>query len=397
MTVVQATGRSAQFVVKISKYCNLRCSYCYEFADLGKKGRMSLDQLRAMFQNIEGYVTANQYVQIELVWHGGEPFLIPLDYYDEIAKLQKDIFSDRVKVSNGVQTNLTVLTDRHLAHLKGHHFFSGLGVSIDPYGDQRVDKSGRQTMAIVVANMKRLLDAEIPFGAIVVVARNTTSHIGNICRFFDKLGINVCFLPFYLTSSDEIISNRQVESHAISFDELIMAFNVIIDEWFGSSNAAIWDPLDDYIDFALAYINGKPTYHYDRWQGESVFVVNLDGSVWGAGDTYLSDCVYGNLFVHDFGTVLTSPTRQLTSERAKERMQRHCAPCPYYGACPGFFVGDASAQQELLIETKGCPVRAVIEQLLRKFEETEVTEALLRPGTGVQRGIQTHDRNIFRG
>ena len=231
---------------------------------------MSLDQLRAMFQNIEGYVTANQYVQIEFVWHGGEPFLIPLDYYDEIAKLQKDIFSDRVKVSNGVQTNLTVLTDRHLAHLKGNHFFSGLGVSIDPYGDQRVDKSGRQTTAIVLANMKRLLDAEIPFGAIVVVARNTTSHIGNICRFFDKLGINVCFLPFYLTSSDEIISNRQVESHAISFDELIMAFNVIIDEWFGSSNAAIWDPLDDYIDFALAYINGKPTYRKDakRSQGK---------------------------------------------------------------------------------------------------------------------------------
>src|SRR5215831_16591534 len=110
-----------------------------------------------------------------------------------------------------------------------------------------------------------------------------------------------------------------------------MAFNVIIDEWFGSSNAAIWDPLDEYIDFALAYINGKPTYYYDRWKSESVFIVNLDGSVWGPGDMYLSECAYGNLFSHDLKTVLTSATRKLTSQRAQKRMEKYCAPCPYYG------------------------------------------------------------------
>jgi len=370
MTLVLQTQRSAQFVVKISKYCNLRCSYCYEFADLGTKARMPLDLIRALFQNIAPYVTRKQYAEIEFVWHGGEPLLIPLEYYDEISRLQKEIFTDGVRVANGLQTNLTVLTNRHLSYLKDRKFFSGLGVSVDPYGDQRVDKRGGQTTPTVLANMQRLRDAEIPFGAIVVVARNTIAHMHDICRFFDKLGISTRFLPFYLTTIDEVISSEQINSHAVSFDELIYAFNVIIDEWFRSSNAPNWDPLDEYTDYAIAHITGKPVYRYDRFETESVFVVNLDGRVWGAGDTYLSEAAYGNLFTDDFEAILNSASRRLVAARAQERREKYCAPCPYYGACPGFFVGDASADQERLLESGGCPVRVIVERILRKFTES---------------------------
>ncbi|HRD75742.1 MAG TPA: hypothetical protein PK264_07380 [Hyphomicrobiaceae bacterium] len=41
--------QTAQIVVKISKYCNLRCTYCYEFKDLANKARMSLDKIDRMF------------------------------------------------------------------------------------------------------------------------------------------------------------------------------------------------------------------------------------------------------------------------------------------------------------------------------------------------------------
>jgi len=393
MTIRRGVGRSAQFVVKISKYCNLRCLYCYEFPDLGKKERMPLKQIRLLFENIADYVIANQYADLEFIWHGGEPFLIPLDYYDEIAKLQKDVFGNRIRVLNGVQTNLTILTSRHLEYLKTKRFFSSIGVSVDPYGDQRVDRTGRQTTSIVFANMQRLLDTGVSFGGIVVVARNTIPHMQNICRFFDKLGINLRFLPFYLVAQDDIIANQQVNNHAITYDELIGAFEVIIDQWFKSSNAAIWNPLDEYLDFALAYVNGGPTYYYDRLQGESVFVVNLDGHVWGAGDTYRPECAYGNLFVDGLKTVLNSNNRKLVSQQAAERIQRYCGFCPYYGACPGFFVGDASVQQELLLANRCCPVRVIIEQLLHKFETTGLDEALRHPQGKKKTGNNKYGQN----
>jgi uncharacterized protein len=382
--------------VKISKYCNLRCSYCYEFPELAKKERMPLDHVRTLFRNIARYVIANQYVDIQFVWHGGEPLLIPLDYYDEIAELQKEIFTDKVSISNGVQTNLTVLTDRHLQHLREKRFFSLLGVSVDTFGDQRIDKRGRQTTPLVLENIQRLIDANVAFGGIVVIARNTIAHVTEICRFFDKLGINVRFLPFYLHAADEAISNRQIEDHSINFDELIGVFKLIIDQWFLSSNATIWNPLDEYLDFALSYLNGNPKCHYNRFQNEAVFVVNLDGQVWGAGDTYLDERCYGNLLRHDFGTILASEGRKIRSEQADERMQRYCAPCPYYGACPGFYVGDASIQQELLLEHNGCPVRLIVDEVLKKLKITGLGGVLAPPGIEASQDRGTHyGRNTF--
>ena len=46
---------SPQFVFKLSKYCNLRCDYCYEFPHLGDRARMGLEQIRDALENIKRY------------------------------------------------------------------------------------------------------------------------------------------------------------------------------------------------------------------------------------------------------------------------------------------------------------------------------------------------------
>ena len=114
--------RTPEIVVKISKYCNLRCSYCYEFPDLGNKERMALDSIVKMFSNIFSEVDKGQMERLRFVWHGGEPFLIPIDYYEAIAGLQREVFADKIKVVNVVQTNLTILTDRHIEFLRSGFF-----------------------------------------------------------------------------------------------------------------------------------------------------------------------------------------------------------------------------------------------------------------------------------
>lgn len=77
--------KAAQFVVKISKYCNLRCTYCYEYHELGRKQRMSLDHIRRFFDNVAVHAAANDFHSVSFLWHGGEPFLVPLDYYEEFV------------------------------------------------------------------------------------------------------------------------------------------------------------------------------------------------------------------------------------------------------------------------------------------------------------------------
>jgi len=66
--------RNVEWVVKISKLCNLRCTYCYEFPFLGNPERMSLHDLFRMFQHIADYYSDNP-KRMDFVWHGGEPLL----------------------------------------------------------------------------------------------------------------------------------------------------------------------------------------------------------------------------------------------------------------------------------------------------------------------------------
>jgi uncharacterized protein len=369
--VLMARRPVAQVVMKISKYCNLRCTYCYEFNELGNKQRMSLDLISRIFENIASHVLPNEYEWVSFVWHGGEPFLIPLEYYESIDRLQRDIFGDKLGVWNVVQTNLTVMTPRHLEFLKSQKFFSAIGISFDVLGDQRVDPQGRLKTDVVLENMQKLIEGRIPFGAIAVLARNTLPYVKPIYKFYDQLQIGSRFLPFYMDAA-----NDQIARHAVAYDEQVAALKTIFEEWLASENATPVDPIGDYVDYAIAKISERPPKHYRRQSDEFVFMVGLDGGVWGQGEAYEPEYQYGNLARDGFGQILKSPGRRRSIEEAQSRSQRFCRQCPYYGACPGYFVADSSPQQKRMFEESGCPVKEVVDHIVRTLEETGVAERI---------------------
>src|SRR5688500_12783013 len=94
------TNGAIDFVIKISKYCNLRCSYCYEFEELGQRRRMGLDELRAFFTNVRDTVIQSGRSRIHFVWHGGEPLLVPLEYYERIGDIQREVLGEAIDYAN---------------------------------------------------------------------------------------------------------------------------------------------------------------------------------------------------------------------------------------------------------------------------------------------------------
>jgi uncharacterized protein len=225
----------------------------------------------------------------------------------------------------------------------------------------------------ILANVQRLIDNGIPFGAIAVLARNTLPYVCNIYRFYDGLGIDCRFLPFYQSSFDE-----QIAAHAISRDELILAFKAIFDEWLGSERATSVDPIDYFVDYAIDFIAGRTAQRYQKGTDESVFVVDPAGRTWGADEVYRDEYQYGDLSRESLSEVLNSPRRREAMERTGVRMQAHCGSCPYFGACPGFFVGDASPQQQELLAEAGCPVREVLDHIVARLARAGLTETIRR-------------------
>ena len=371
-------AKTLQFVVKISKYCNLRCTYCYEYRELGNKQRMSLDQLRRFFENVAEYASSNHLDSVNFIWHGGEPFLISLDYFEEIRFAQDEIFAGVTHFNNSVQSNLTVLTERHIASLKEGKVFGGIGVSFDVYGDQRVDTRGKLKTDLVVANMQKLIDNGIRFGAIAVLARNTLAHAQEIYRFYDRLGIESRFLPFYMSAFGE-----QVSRHSLTHQEITATLKGLFSAWAASETASPVEPISEYIGYAVSHIAGSPKHTYDKLADECVYIVDLDGGTWGVGEAYDPAYRHGDVFEEPLGAVLVSPGRQRAVREAEERMGAYCKRCPYFGSCPGYFVGDATPEQQRLLAEAGCPVKEVIDHIIDELDKTGIRDALL--ATGVQR------------
>jgi uncharacterized protein len=377
----QPRRKSLHYVVKISKFCNLRCTYCYEYAELGLKHRMSLDQIATMFKHAADYAEANKLEELNFIWHGGEPFLVPLEIYEAIGELQRDIFGESIPFQNSVQTNLTVLTDKHLDFLRSKRFFSGVGVSFDVYGDQRIDIKGRQRTQTVLANIERLRDAQVPFGVITVLARNTLPHSRAIYRFFDTLGIRFRFLPFYLSASDP-----QIGAHALTFDEIVNALNGVFDDWLTSPTATTVHPVQEHIETAVAVMSGAQRTRYDKFADEIVFLINTDGSVHGVADAYNADYSYGNAFHESMETVVNSPGRMRAAEEADARYEQHCAKCPYNGACPGDFVVNATPEQKKLLAESGCPLRSAITHVIKRVDKSGLAPLFKERANATQPG-----------
>jgi uncharacterized protein len=137
------------------------------------------------------------------------------------------------------------------------------------------------------------------------------------------------------------------------------------------------DPVDSYIDYAVAHIIGSPPYRYDKESDELIFVVDIDGGVWGPDEIYGDQYKYGNLLDDGFDAILRSKGRRRAVERAWRRQAQHCSSCPYFGACPGHFVGDASPQQQHMLAESGCPVRPVLDHIVGELERTEISERIL--------------------
>jgi uncharacterized protein len=359
----QSRRRSLHYVIKISKFCNLRCTYCYEYAELGIKHRMSLAQCEAMFTHAAEFADTNKLEYLNFIWHGGEPLLVPIEFYEAIGELQRSIFGDRIPFLNVVQTNLTVLTDRHLDLFRSRRFFTDFGVSFDVYGDQRVDLKGRQSNQTVLENIVRLMEAEISFGAIAVLARNTLPHARAIYRFFDTLGIECRFLPFYVNASDD-----QIDAHALALHEITAAVDGIFDEWLVSERATTVFPIQDHIEAAVAVMEEIKRPSFDKYADEIVFLVNTDGSTYGVADGYAADYRYGNAFLQPMEQILSSPGRVRAAEEADARFERYCGECPYVGFCPSHYVVDATPQQRALLAQSGCLVRNAITHIVERVQ-----------------------------
>jgi radical SAM protein with 4Fe4S-binding SPASM domain len=77
--------------------------------------------------------------------------------------------------------------------------------------------------------------------------------------------------------------------------------------------------------------------------GDSVLVVNVDGTVYRVVDAYVPELAMGNLAEQSLEELLQSEAYAASLQRDAEELDQHCGRCEYRAACSHAFVYDTRA------------------------------------------------------
>lgn len=382
--------RQVDVVCYTSKHCNLRCSYCYELELVSQRQRMSLHQIERMFENLATYFEAcGETVTLRFAWHGGEPLLIdPAFYWRAFERQHALCSSSRVRVTNAVQTNMTVLDDERVALLRDG--FDDVGVSLDIFGDLRVTRRGRPIEALALRNLERATAAGVQASGITVLGRHNVERVADIYRFWRDRGMGFRLLPmekglYDLEQGLELTPTRTLE-----------ALCELADLWLCDDEPVAVEPLLSYLGPVLhsARSPDHRVVRYDPLQREAIILVDTDGSIYSHGERFEPAGVRGNIFETPYASVLDGDRHRISAEARRQRVDETCSNCPHFGrACTGHPIADCG--QEFMMRnadgTAQCIVaRGFIDHLGRRLEEAGIVEAATATATAAFRTAHDH-------
>src|SRR5579862_7910824 len=196
-------------VLQPTPFCNIDCKYCY-LPHRASTQRMPVEVMRRIYSEV---FRCKQFGDpITFVWHAGEPLSVPPNFYREAFDLALRINAPfGRKFSQNIQTNATLINSTWIELFQ--QYSVGVGVSIDGpafiHDQQRVTRSGSGTHAKVMAGVKQLQDAHIPFNVIMVLTRFALDYPDEVFNFFVDNGIEaIGFNIDELEGMNQLSSNQ---------------------------------------------------------------------------------------------------------------------------------------------------------------------------------------------
>ena len=174
----------------IGAACNLRCKYCYylEKSKLFPNEHNTMDD-ETLERFIRDYIQSQSMQQVLFTWHGGEPMLRPLAFYEKVIELQKRYAGGRI-IENSLQTNGTLITDEYAKFFVKNGWL--IGVSIDgpkEYHDAyRRSAGGGATFDNVMKGIDILNRYKVEWNAMAVINNLNGNHPLEFYHFFKRIG-----------------------------------------------------------------------------------------------------------------------------------------------------------------------------------------------------------------
>ncbi|WP_145932245.1 darobactin maturation radical SAM/SPASM protein DarE [Yersinia bercovieri] len=325
-------------VLKATRLCNLRCTYCHSWAE-GPNQTVSFQTLVRTVRQILAIPNINRF---EFVWHGGEITLLKPAFFKKLIWLQQQFKRPEQYITNTMQSNLVNVSDEWLIFIKG--IGMNVGISLDGVpavnDKRRIDYRGRGTSDRIAKGIKKLRQHNILYGALIVVDREVyQTNMKEMLDYFISIELtNIEFLN--IVPDNRLAKGDRIDNSFISYSDFIQflsnLFNIWVNGYQGRINIAVFD------DFMKVLKNPKNKPAACYWSGncsQEIITLEPNGDI-SPCDKYVGDkdSIYGSLLDTDLADLLaySSHNQQAINEEieATEKM-RHCkwfSIC--HGGCP---------------------------------------------------------------
>ena len=315
--------------IKPTNDCNMRCKHCYHAEEGFESTMMNPDAAKKMFK-----IASNDYSEIVVVFHGGEPTLWGIDNFIEVLEYQKKLAAERnVIFRNSIQTNGLLINDEWIKLFKDYNFT--VGISFDgPHNSDLRSNTGK-----VLENMICMKKHEISFGTLCVETGKSISHLEETYEWFKRAGFNFKVLALFMSGS--ALEHKEYE---LDIKEYVDALCELYKKWLFDLDCNIsmrtFEDLLKVSDKLYCIQYGGSCIH-------NRICINPNGDIYPCGRPYTRDFILGNITsLQSIGEAFNTEAYQKLVKISHERQRQCKETCKFFGVCKGGCVSSAILDPE---------------------------------------------------
>lgn len=171
--------------------CNLKCTYCFYLDHISMYPEKKIHRMDdvTLEKMIASYMKTKQ-PAYSFGWQGGEPTLMGVDFFKKVVELQKKYSKPGIPVSNGLQTNGTLITDDMAKLFHDYNFL--VGVSVDGpepiHNKYRVHTGDRGSHHLVMEGIHKLKKHKVEFNILTLVSESNVNHAKEVYSYLKEQG-----------------------------------------------------------------------------------------------------------------------------------------------------------------------------------------------------------------
>lgn len=327
--------------------CNLACDYCY-YLEKGKlyaqtKRSLISDELLERF--IKDYIEMQTTPSVLFTWHGGEPMMRPVSFYEKALKLQEKYAGDR-QIDNAFQTNGTLITDEWARFFKKHNFLVGVSIDgpEDMHDEYRKSRFGKPSWAQVMRGINVLNRHGVEWNAMAVVNDFNVGYPLDFYHFYKEIGCHyIQFTPvverFYKHPDGRLLASpvdgalAEMAPFSILAEDWGTFLCTIFDEWV---RADVGEYFVQLFDSTLAgWMGVMPSVCTLAETCGHAPVMEFNGDVYVCDHYVFPEFKLGNLAEHPLMELARRQELLDFGENKRRLLTRQCRECEFLMACHG--------------------------------------------------------------